>query len=52
MVRLEDVKISNAVVVDLKENPSVPLALAVTLLFAVGVVMVIFRLAQKLAHKY
>jgi hypothetical protein len=52
MVRLEDVKISNAVVVDLKENPSVPLALAVTLLFAVGVVMVIFRLVQKLAHKY
>ncbi|MFQ5956511.1 MAG: hypothetical protein ACE5KK_01925 [Candidatus Brocadiales bacterium] len=51
-VQFEDVKMSNTVMVDLKENPSVPLALVATLLFAVGVVMVIFRLVQKLAHKY
>ncbi len=51
-VRLRDVKMSNTVVVDLKENPGVPLALGVTLLFSIGVVMVIFRLVQKLAHKY
>lgn len=43
---------SNTVVVDLKENPSVPLALGVTLLFGIGVLMVIFRLVQKLVHKY
>ncbi|MFQ5862715.1 MAG: hypothetical protein ACE5IC_06290 [Candidatus Brocadiales bacterium] len=51
-VQFEDVKVSNTVVVDLKENPSVPLALGATLLFAVGAVMVVFRLVQKLTHKY
>ncbi len=51
-VQLEDVQIYNAVMVSLKENPSIPIAFGVTLLFAVGVVMVIFRLVQKLAHKY
>ncbi|MEE9199925.1 MAG: hypothetical protein V3V45_00600 [Candidatus Brocadiales bacterium] len=51
-VRLEDVEIVNSVVVDLKENPGVPLALSVTALFGVGVVLVIFRLVQKLTHRY
>ncbi len=51
-ISLEDVDVSYRVQVNLKENPSVPLALVVTALFGVGVVMVIFRLVQKLVHKY
>ncbi len=51
-ISLEDVDVSYTVRVNLKENPGVPLALVVTALFGVGVVMVIFRLVQKLVHKY
>ncbi|HHT9118125.1 MAG TPA: hypothetical protein ACFYD1_05800 [Candidatus Hypogeohydataceae bacterium YC38] len=49
-VVFEDLKVSQAVVVDLRENPSVPLAFGAVLLFCVGVAMVIMRLVYKLAH--
>ena len=49
-VVFEDLKVSQAVVVDLRENPSVPLALGAVLLFCVGVALVIMRLVYRLAH--
>ncbi len=44
----EDIKVSRAVQVGLKENPSIPLALGAILLFSVGVALVIVRLVKKI----
>src|SRR3990167_256347 len=51
-VFFEDIKVSQAVAVGLKENPSVPLALGAVLLFCVGVVLVIVRLIKRIAHQF
>ncbi|MEK7241950.1 MAG: hypothetical protein AAB048_04185 [Planctomycetota bacterium] len=51
-VFFEDIKVSQAVAVGLKENPSVPLALGAVLLFCVGVVLVVIRLVKRIAHQF
>lgn len=50
-VVFEDVKVSKAVVVGLKENPSIPLALGTTLLFCVGVALVVWRLLRRITYQ-
>lgn len=51
-VFFEDIKVSKAVAVGLKENPSVPLALGAVLLFCIGVALVIIRLIKRIAHQF
>ncbi len=51
-VFFEDIKVSKAVAVGLKENPSVPVALGAVLLFCVGVALVIVRLIKRIAHQF
>lgn len=51
-VLFEDIKVSKAVAVGLKENPSVPLALGAVLLFCVGVALVIIRLIKRISHQF
>jgi hypothetical protein len=47
-VIFQDIKVSKAVAVGMKENPSVPLTLLSILLFSVGVGLVIVRLIKKI----
>jgi hypothetical protein len=51
-VFFEDIKVSSAVQVGQKENPSVPIALGAVLLFCVGVALVILRLIKRIAHQF
>ncbi len=51
-ILFEDIKVSQAVVVGMKENPSVTIALGAVLLFCVGVVLVIIRLIKRIAHQF